>query len=339
MNVLDDPRTNAFQDQLKLVNDGISAIISSMENKKLVLGQHRDAANRLELEFAGMKGNIKAQSGRCECECMKNSHIYSPIHTVPFILALQEQITAEKQAVAACEAELADLQKRVTEMRGVLVALEPSANASPAAFSSEQLDRQKKVQLEINAVEAQLEQEMEKQREIRKVLDGLRKGTGDPSASVDANADGANSTMVASTITTPVKEQPTTTLPTRQLFGTRVEREMQLIMLRKRLENERQQTERLREIAEIARKEVARAMELAALPRSQDDLRRNGRAVVPEWIQLLNAHSNKSADIRKMAKNKAESAVGLGSVMSFSEKLLFFTSSQSNLADTKNNGK
>lgn len=48
----------------------------------------------------------------------------------------------------------------------------------------------------------------------------------------------------------------------------------------------------------------------------------------PKWIKSLNENAGKSGTIRKKAKAKAAEAVESGNVMSFRDKLLFFTAEQ-----------
>jgi hypothetical protein len=93
--------------------------------------------------------------------------------------------------------------------------------------------------------------------------------------------------------------------------------------LRQRLEREKEATQRLREIAEMAKREVERALNMSERP---DGEMVNGRRVVPKWIKLLNEYANKSATIRRNARQKAILAVDEGRVMNFKDRLLFFTS-------------
>lgn len=100
---------------------------------------------------------------------------------------------------------------------------------------------------------------------------------------------------------------------------TRVEREIEYTVLKRRLQEERLQTARLKEVAEAAQLQVERALRMA------DDTKRVGH-LKPEWIRLLNQYAHQSSAIKRQARERAISAVQEGGVMSFKEKLLFFTS-------------
>jgi hypothetical protein len=275
------------------------------------------------------------------------------------VTALRSKLSSEKQVVADCETELFDLQQRVADMRAVVASLDAAASGNV-----DQLERQKQIQMEIDTVEAQLLQEVKEQRTIRKTLEQLKKESPDLQAtplksqlqipqpvspmSTSGSLGSINRLGNAGSYSSPslhdLKKPAShvfgsnngsssssslvdTKKPVPNVFGSRVEREMQLILLRKRLESERKQTEQLRAIAALAKQEVERALEMARL-HSQQELRAGAKPIVPKWIQMLNEHSNKSATIRKLAKHKADSAVDLGGVMSFRDKILFFTSAQ-----------
>jgi hypothetical protein len=51
-----------------------------------------------------------------------------------------------------------------------------------------------------------------------------------------------------------------------------------------------------------------------------------GRKLVPKWVKLLNDYSKHSGAIRDNVKQRQSEAVSKGEVMSFREKLLFFSS-------------
>jgi DNA invertase Pin-like site-specific DNA recombinase len=106
---------------------------------------------------------------------------------------------------------------------------------------------------------------------------------------------------------------------------TRVEREMELLNLKKQLEIEKGELKRLRDIAEEAKSEVARALEMAS--QSPAQVSATGKHLVPTWVKLLNENTKRSDTIRVKAKQKAKDAIEAGAVMNFKDKLLFFTSS------------
>lgn len=51
-----------------------------------------------------------------------------------------------------------------------------------------------------------------------------------------------------------------------------------------------------------------------------------GKKMIPKWVRLLNEYSKKSGAIRENVLQKQSEAVSKGEVMSFRDKLIFFTS-------------
>lgn len=65
---------------------------------------------------------------------------------------------------------------------------------------------------------------------------------------------------------------------------------------------------------------VQRAMEMAQSGQS------DARHKKPQWVQLMNDYASQSTEVRKQARERAQQAIDAGEVMSFRDKLLFFTS-------------
>jgi hypothetical protein len=105
-------------------------------------------------------------------------------------------------------------------------------------------------------------------------------------------------------------------IPFKQL--TRIEREFEVLALRKELERQKQETEMLKQISDRAKDEVSKIMEVKT---------QSGDGKVPEWIKQLNNYAAMSQTIRIKTKKQGQVS---GENMTFQEKMLLFTANQHN---------
>ena len=223
------------------------------------------------------------------------------------------------------EEEIATSQQAVKEITTVVETLEQD--------QGDQLARQQQIQNVIDEVKAQLAQQTEIRSDIHQQLSELKssyeKAKGDEKAlkQIAQRASQVKVTQPAPAASVAGGSHAKKAEGDGAIFGmqlnhikpmTRVEREMELLSLKRQLELEKGETERLKGIASQAKDEIDKALAMPAEERS-------GKK--PQWIKLLNDNASKSQTIRFNVKEKQQIAVENGGVMSFRDKLLFFTAS------------
>ncbi|KAI3646852.1 hypothetical protein MP228_009780 [Amoeboaphelidium protococcarum] len=282
-NLLDDPRDNKPKEQLKQVQQHIESATSVIQSKQKTLRLKKD-------ELAKFKQQM-----------MKEQNIASSDPTDE-VIQLQNDIEQSSQAVDAIKQVIQDLELDQTD----------------------QLTRQKQILEKID----QLKQDLEEQARVRAGLEehltemkqNFEHSKQDDAALEQAMASATE--VITGTIRikkqkqTPSSEANTSTQSMKQ--QTRIEREFELLSLQKQLQIEQDEIARLKEIAQRAKAEIAKAL---AMPYDQ---RQAGKKQL--WIQLMIENANKSQTIRFNMKQKYNSAVDAGDVLNFREKMLFFTS-------------
>jgi len=221
------------------------------------------------------------------------------------------KISKVEEEAEELEKEIETRSRAITDMNNVVETLEQDED--------DQLARQQQVQSEINHLKRQLAEQSVIRVDMYTKLNSLKHNfekARDDSA-LRAVADQANDVKIVAG-SHAKKGEGAFGLELNHITPmTRVEREMELLSLKRQLHLETAETERLRAIADQAKEYIEKALKMQAEERG-------GKK--PQWVKLLNENATKSATIRINVKEKAAAAVESGGVMSFREKLLFFTS-------------
>lgn len=160
-----------------------------------------------------------------------------------------------------------------------------------------QLERQQDVQKQINALEAQLVVENRQSQVLVSHLMTMQAPTTATTVVIESEQS---------------DEQKDDNAQSVHLPPTRLERELNLLALKKRLNLQQRENRKLKEIAEVAKQEP---------PTTEKSI-----VHVPKWVEMLNDTLEKSKTLRIKAKSKANESTDAGEVMNFKEKLSFFIS-------------
>ncbi|TPX45824.1 hypothetical protein SeMB42_g03777 [Synchytrium endobioticum] len=288
--LLDDPRTDKAKKQVEemkqFVKSGaIEAILENftkkMEELKAIeenIGK-MDAGERKESEL------LNAKRLRHETEELKSD-----------METLKHDIEAMKQLAAKLEETESSQLERQRDVQREIEAVKAELDREVAAKQELQMEIQR-IQQSFNiAIPEDLEQELDPCQPIRP-LSPITTSPTSALDTLDSDIQGlltdANDDFVY-----PQASQPVT----------RIEREMTLLALKKKLQNERDLVHELIDVKKVAEQVI------------EDPSHHK-----PEWIKQVNQYASKSKTLRAKIKGKAQHQVD---ELTFREKMLFYTAHQ-----------
>ncbi|KAJ3051117.1 Protein wwc2 [Rhizophlyctis rosea] len=323
-NILDDPRTTTFTTQLQSLKSYILEASSKLSTQtetyksttSLLLSTQRDV-EKLKKEGTASSQKLKEAEDKKE--------------------RLEREVERYRLDVEGLKADVEALKALAERLEREDSSQPQPTNQTPV----DQLVQQKAVQTEIETLRLKLKEEQSKkaaleaeiedlQKQYQKnLLTGIRKEAG---GGGEGGLERKERGMVKSTsfgqgmagrAGSGGVGRDVPPLPSAK-FTTRLDREMELLALKRRIEQEQREQALLTQVAAKAKNEVQVAMVMEHVNKDQF-----GRPVIPQWVKSLNNYANASATIRSNIKSKASTAGG--DQLSFREKMLLFTSHETPL--------
>lgn len=285
-NVLDDPRDKVSLQHMTEVKKHVEDTKKNIAEKTGTLRMKKEEMNKL-------KAALKAGSGP------------------------NPEMDRAQSEIEKLETDITSSSKAVEQMDTVLEAMEEEDDNA-------QLERQRAIQSEIDSVKQKLTLQVETRERIHKNLSEMGQkfataNRGDLKKMAETFSDEpSKDSGIASGSHASPSDNGVFGMELKPVPKSRIERELELLELRRQLDIETAETNRLKKVAEQAREEIEKAMEM-------EDGDALGRK--PEWIQKLNNYASKSQTVRLNVRKKQAESVESGDVLSFRQKLLFFTSS------------
>ncbi|KAJ3038803.1 Protein wwc2 [Rhizophlyctis rosea] len=314
-NILDDPRTTTATTQMQQMKEHITQASQKASQREADHKKKQSALADAQRELDRLRKSSSPEANIKDAE--------------------QKRDKLERD-VAATQSEVEGLRKDVEALKALADRLE--RDSLPSAQPIDQLVQQKAVQTEIDSLRLKLREEQDKKAALeaeieelqgqyqKKLLENVRKEAGVVGGEERKERGGRKMSVgqggaAAGRMGAPSREA--LPIPSAK-FTTRLDREMELLALRRRIEQEQREQALLTQVAQKAKTEVAQAMTMEHVNKDQF-----GRPVIPQWVKALNNYASASATIRSNIKTKAASSGG--DQLSFREKMLLFTSHETPL--------
>ncbi|KAJ3290642.1 Protein wwc2 [Borealophlyctis nickersoniae] len=298
-NVLDDPRSTQASTQMELMKSYIRDANDKAENRATIFKKKSEALVTAKQEASRLKASA----------------------------AKDDKKVAEKEAEnRKLEAETEALRKEVDSLHADVDEMRALAERLEKDDATDQLAQQQRVQAEINALKVQLQEEQQKKETLEREIQELQ-STFQQKMLADMRAAAGVTGPMPTPKAAPTRPQSSAPAPVTEAKSaepqTRIEREMELLALKRKLEQEQREQTLLRTVAEKAKAEVTSAMKMEHINKDA-----SGKPIVPQWIKALNNYASASATVRSNIKSKANKG---GDQLTFREKLLLFTSHETPL--------
>ena len=251
-NVVDDPRTGVGEQKLDAVR---AALDQGKHDIQMQEGQLQKKL--LELQQSQQK--------------VKEMRTNEPQHRIAEEEAKVKKLSEETEQA---QAQVSTLKADLGEVTQIVNRLDVDNN--------DQLVRQQQVQKEIEALRQTLDKEIQAKQKLQIELEDLHSLMVRDAAPADNAAQEAVK-QVGLAIEASRSSAPKAGTEAKSLDKmTRIERELELLALKKKLESQKEQTAKLLEIRNLAKAEI-----MAALQQTQKDNVVGGKHLKAEWIQKV----------------------------------------------------
>ncbi|RKP00114.1 hypothetical protein CXG81DRAFT_19880 [Caulochytrium protostelioides] len=298
-NLLDDPRSTTVSTQLSQMHGYLREQHDAVVAKETEVRQKAAAITALVAEIQALRDQIGKTRG-------------------PDRQVLTKQLASLSQQLRALTDEHAALKESLVSMKADVDDMKALADRLAADQTLDQVEQQKRVVAEIEALKQQISEEEKSKQAVEKRLVDLQNKYKLKNDVEIVQIHISPAVMNAMGIFDAHGASRNAESPAGGENRTRLEREMELLHLKKRLAQEQRQRAYLEALADKAKNEIAFAMH-----QDHNNLDLFGRPVVPQWVKTLNNYANASATVRSHIQGKANAA---GEALSFREKMLLFTS-------------